>query len=114
MIEFALIEYLDYIVSRYGHKIGSLHLGTNGTIYPRQDVLDACKNNHVIVDISDYSKTIGTTSKLHEIRDICLANDISVEIKRTGEQWLVIFVEIFIMEGYTITVAIFCSNSWFF
>jgi len=83
-----LVEYLDYVCNRYGNKIESLHLGSNGTIHPKQEVLDMCRRNNIIVDISDYTNTIGYKSKLKEIKDLCLANGISVDVKRTGEQWL--------------------------
>lgn len=83
-----LIEYVDYVGSKYGSQIGSFRLGTNGTIYPTQEIIDLFKRNHVIVDISDYTCTIGYRSKLEEIKKIFEDNGVVVDVKRTGEQWL--------------------------
>ncbi len=83
-----LIEYMDYIGSNYRDKIGSFRLGSNGTILPKKEVLESCRRNNVMVDISDYTCTIGYKSKLDEVSRICVDNGIAVDVKRTGEQWL--------------------------
>ncbi len=83
-----LIEYIDYIWERYHEKIGTIRIGTNGTVMPSQDVLDMCSRNHVTLDISDYSKAVPDQSRLDEIKELCGKHHVMVEIKRTGEQWL--------------------------
>ena len=83
-----VIEYMDYLHSNYADKIGSIRIGTNGTIYPSNELLDACKRNHVTVDISDYTCTIGYRSKLEEVTRACIEAGVAVDVKRTGEQWL--------------------------
>lgn len=83
-----LIEYIDYIRERYHEKIGTIRIGTNGTVIPSRDILDMCVRNHVTLDISDYSKAVPDQSKLDEIKELCEKHHVTVEIKRTGEQWL--------------------------
>ena len=83
-----IIEYVDYVCKKYGNRIGSIRVGTNGTINPRREVLEMLKRNSVIVDISDYMVTLGNRSKLQEIISICKDNEVEVDVKRTGEQWL--------------------------
>lgn len=83
-----LIEYLEYVCSNYGDKIGSLRIGTNGTIIPNEEVLETCQRYGVILDVSDYRCTIGERSKLERIVEACENYGVKVDIKRTGEQWL--------------------------
>lgn len=83
-----LIEYADYLHSNYGNKIGTIRIGTNGTIMPNQSILEMCKRDNVTLDISDYSMAVPEVSKINEIRELCEKNGVSVDIKRTGESWL--------------------------
>lgn len=83
-----LVEYIEYVCLRYADKIGSFRIGSNGTIYPKQEVLDVCKKYHVMIDISDYICAIGYMSKLDKVIKICIENGVMVDVKRTGEQWL--------------------------
>ena len=83
-----LVEYIDYVCVKYGHKIGSVRIGTNGTIIPSESVLDICMKYDVIMDVSDYKCTIGERSKLDQIIETCNKAGVKVDIKRTGEQWL--------------------------
>lgn len=83
-----LIEYIEYVGSRYREKIGSFRIGTNGTIIPSEDVLEICRKYNVSLDVSDYRCTIGDRSKIEHIIEICGKYDVKVDVKRTGEQWL--------------------------
>lgn len=83
-----LIEYINYLYDNYGGKIGTIRIGTNGTILPDEDILAMCRRNHVILDISDYSAAVPDRCKLSEIKELCGKYGVAVEIKRTGEQWL--------------------------
>lgn len=83
-----LIEYIDYLYDHYKEKIGTIRIGTNGTILPSPDILDMCRRNQVTLDISDYSTAVPDKSRLDEVKALCDKYGISVEIKRTGEQWL--------------------------
>ena len=83
-----LIEYIDYLHQNYGNKIGSLRIGTNGTIIPSSELLEACKRDQATLDISDYALAVPNRSKMDDIISLCKENGVSVDIKRTGEQWL--------------------------
>ncbi len=83
-----LIEYVDYLNTYYGKQIGSIRIGTNGTIFPSQGLLEMCKRNNVTVDISDYTKAVPNMCMLEEVKSVCENYGVAVDIKRTGEQWL--------------------------
>ena len=83
-----LVEYLEYICSKYREKIDSIRIGTNGTVLPSKEVLTVCKKYDITLDVSDYRCTIGDKSRLEEIIDICTDNKVKIDVKRTGEQWL--------------------------
>lgn len=83
-----LIAYVDYIYSNYHNQIGSIRIGTNGTIMPSDEIVSMCKRNQVIVDISDYSQAVPELNKLEAVKEKLLSNGVMVDIKRTGEQWL--------------------------
>lgn len=83
-----LIEYIDYVYDNYGGKIGTIRIGTNGTIFPKTEIMEMCKRNHVTIDISDYRIAVPDKCKLEEVKNYCLENGVAVDIKRTGEQWL--------------------------
>ncbi len=81
-------EYIEYVCSKYGDKIGSVRIGTNGTIIPDDKLLATCEKYDVILDVSDYRCTIGERSKLDDIVKKCEEYNVTVDVKRTGEQWL--------------------------
>lgn len=83
-----LIEYVDYIYQNYHNKIESIRIGTNGTIIPKEDLVQMCLRDEVTVDISDYSQAVPELSKLDLVRETLEQKGVSVDIKRTGEQWL--------------------------
>ena len=83
-----LIEYVDYLHTVYGTQIGSVRIGTNGTIFPNKELLEMCRRNNVIVDISDYTQAVPNMCMLDEVKDVCEENGVAVDVKRTGEQWL--------------------------
>lgn len=83
-----LIEYIDYVYENYGDKIGTIRIGTNGTIFPKTEIMEMCKRDHVTIDISDYRIAVPERCKLEEVKKYCLENGVEVDVKRTGEQWL--------------------------
>lgn len=80
--------YVDYIYNNYHDRIGSIRIGTNGTIYPSEEIIQMCKRDKVIIDISDYRVTVPGLSKLEAVKEKLESNSITVDIKRSGEQWL--------------------------
>lgn len=83
-----LCEYLKYVCDKYRNQVGTIRIGTNGTIYPSEELLKICREYQIIVDISDYRIAIGDRSKLEDIKKTCEYNHVLVDVKRTGEQWL--------------------------
>ena len=83
-----LVAYIDYIYNNYHNQIGSIRIGTNGTIEPSDEIIQMCKRDEVVVDISDYSKAVPCISKLESVKKKLSSNGVMVDIKRTGEQWL--------------------------
>lgn len=81
-------EYIEYVCDNYSHKIGSIRIGTNGTVIPGEELLATCKKYGVLLDVSDYRCTIKDRSRLDEIVSKCNEWGVGVDIKRTGEQWL--------------------------
>lgn len=83
-----LIEYVDYIYENYHDKVESIRIGTNGTIVPKDELIQMCLRDNVTVDISDYSQAVPELSKLDLVTEILEKKGVNVDIKRTGEQWL--------------------------
>lgn len=83
-----LVEYVDYLYDNYRDKIGSIRIGSNGTIFPTQAVLEMCKRDKVTVDVSDYTLAVPNMCMLDEVKRICEEHEVLVDVKRTGEQWL--------------------------
>lgn len=82
-----LVEYLEYI-SKYRSKISAVRIGINATIVPSEEIFNICKKYGYGFDISDYTEAIGDRSKLELIKNMCIERGITVDVKRTGEQWL--------------------------
>ena len=80
--------YINYLNDKYGDKIGSIRIGTNGTIFPGQAVLEMCERNNVTIDISDYTNAVPNICMLDDVKKICQEHGVAVDVKRTGEQWL--------------------------
>lgn len=83
-----LPEYLYYLHNNYGDKIGSIRIGTNGTIIPKDELINACRDCGVTVDISDYRISVPGRCRLEEVQNYIEKCGIKTDVKRTGEQWL--------------------------
>lgn len=83
-----LMPYILYLCDNYKEQIGSIRIGTNGTIIPSLELLDLCAQNEIVLDISDYTNVLREKSRLLEIIELCKKNNVKYDIKRTGEQWL--------------------------
>lgn len=71
-----LAEILIYLNDEYGEKIGKINLISNGTIIPKQDILDIMKKNRVMVNISDYTGCLNYSEKLKDVENAFKDNDI--------------------------------------
>jgi len=59
-------ELIEYISSKYRDKIIFFTITTNGTIIPKQEIIDLCKKYNITIRVSDYSKTIPTLEKYYK------------------------------------------------
>lgn len=53
-----LDKIIDYIGSKYRDQISDFAITSNGTIVPRNEILNACVRHNIRVNISDYSKSL--------------------------------------------------------
>ena len=53
-----LIELIEYIGKLHGDKIEELHIATNGTIIPSDELCETLKKYKVEVDVTDYRETV--------------------------------------------------------
>lgn len=75
-----LVELIDYLGEKYRDKTLRFSIVTNGTIIPCIDIINALKRNRVLVQVDDYSRAIGSKSKVEEIKRIFDDNKIKYEI----------------------------------
>lgn len=59
LINQELLDMIKMIGERYGKKIGSIGIITNGTILPSDELLEVSKKYDVRFDFSDYTETVG-------------------------------------------------------
>ena len=62
-----LEEFITYLGQRYRHRIGYAGFITNGTIIPKDSVLDLLRQYHIDVSISDYSGDIDYANRIDEL-----------------------------------------------
>ena len=61
-------QVIDYVSNNYRKKIGYFFLTTNGTITPKDAVLNSIKNNNIIIHISDYTDHINYGRKFNQTK----------------------------------------------
>lgn len=61
-----LPEAIEYIGSTYRNQMNIFCITTNGTILPKEDVLELCKKYHVLFRISNYTKELPKLQKHYE------------------------------------------------
>ena len=83
-----IIEYIEYLSNNYRDRIGEIRIGTNGTIIPNKNLLNICRSENIIVDVSDYRNAVPEKSKIDELIRLFEISRVKYDIKRTGEQWL--------------------------
>jgi organic radical activating enzyme len=49
---------IEYILEKYSDKIDKFIITTNGTVLPREEILEVLKNNNVILSVSNYSNKL--------------------------------------------------------
>ncbi len=51
-------DIIEYILEKYSEKIDKFIITTNGTVLPKQEILEVLKNNNVILSVSNYSNKL--------------------------------------------------------
>ena len=77
-----------YIGSKYRNQISNYSITTNGTIIPNKDVLRACRDNDVIIHISDYSVNIPKLkNRYEELRTVLEENGVRYSFYPSDGVW---------------------------
>lgn len=71
-----IAEIVSYLGGRYGDKIGRINIITNGTVVPRDDVIDLLEKFHVTVHISDYTCSVDYKLNLERVQKKLLQHGI--------------------------------------
>lgn len=83
-----LAELIQYIGKNYRDKIGTLSITSNGTLIPKDDIIEQCKKFDVLIRISNYIRSIPNIENQHQkIRNLCEINDVELLIGKAEEQW---------------------------
>lgn len=71
-----LEQILSYLMENYGNRIGKVNLISNGTMVPRDNVLELMKRYEMTVHISDYTQSVKYGKKLAEVIETFLKEGI--------------------------------------
>lgn len=67
-----LAQVIRYIGERYRNQMGIYCITTNGTIIPKDDILEVCRKYNVLFRISNYSKQIPRVKGIYQCLMSCL------------------------------------------
>lgn len=81
-----LEEAVRYVGERYRNRINILGITTNGSILPKQNVLDALRAHGVLVRISNYGKAVPRLRKSYEKLTELLERN-GIQYRLTAEEW---------------------------
>ena len=82
-------EIISYIGEKYRDKISIFSIVTNGTIIPKQEILNLCKKYNVLVRISDYSETIMWIKERNmQLISKLEQNEVSYILEEKVSQWM--------------------------
>ncbi len=82
-------EIITYIGERYREKIIDFTITTNGTILPKQEILELCGKYNVVIRISNYSSTLRyLEGKYEKLTEKLKENGISYILGTADYQWM--------------------------
>ncbi len=82
-------EMITYIGEKYRHQIVMFAITTNGTILPKQIILDLCKKYQVTIHVSNYSAAIPSLEKKYEqLKDTLEKNQVPYTFNDQELSWL--------------------------
>ncbi|MCT4592696.1 MAG: radical SAM protein [Anaeromicrobium sp.] len=83
-----LTEYVSYICENYLEKIGKIVIVSNGTIVPNKELAYVLKKNKIVVEISDYTKSLPfLNKKLEKLKSYLNQQGIEI-IEIFHDQWV--------------------------
>lgn len=79
-------DIIEYILEKYSDKIDKFIITTNGTVLPREQILEVLKNNNVILSLSNYSNKLEKLkSKVERVVDTYKVNNINHYVRNNIE-----------------------------
>lgn len=82
-------EIIAYIGEKYREKIVVLSITTNGTMIPKQNILDLCKKYDVTIRISNYSAVLkGLKERYTQLIEVLKKNEVLYTISGEELQWM--------------------------
>jgi organic radical activating enzyme len=77
---------IEYILEKYSDKIDKFIITTNGTVLPKEEILEVLKNNNVILSVSNYSNKLEKLkSKVERVIDTYKVNNINHYVRNNIE-----------------------------
>lgn len=77
---------IEYILEKYSDKIDKFIITTNGTVLPREEILEVLKNNNVILSVSNYSNKLEKLkSKVQKVLATYFENNINHYVRNNIE-----------------------------
>ena len=64
-----LASIITYLEEQYGDRIGTINLISNGTVLPKEEIINVLAHYHVTVHISDYSCSVNYGGKLKSLTE---------------------------------------------
>jgi organic radical activating enzyme len=79
-------DIIEYILEKYSDKIDKFIITTNGTVLPKEEILEVLKNNNVILSVSNYSNKLEKLkSKVEKVVDTYQVNNINHYVRNNIE-----------------------------
>jgi organic radical activating enzyme len=79
-------DVIEYILEKYSDKIDKFIITTNGTVLPKEEILELLKNNNVILSVSNYSNKLEKLkSKVERVIDTYKVNNINHYVRNNIE-----------------------------
>jgi len=79
-------DVIEYILEKYSDKIDKFIITTNGTVLPKEEILEVLKNNNVILSVSNYSNKLEKLkSKVERVVDTYKVNNINHYVRNNIE-----------------------------
>jgi organic radical activating enzyme len=79
-------DIIEYILEKYSDKIDKFIITTNGTVLPKEEILEILKNNNVILSVSNYSNKLEKLkSKVEKVVDTYQVNNINHYVRNNIE-----------------------------